>query len=275
MIKKITIALMTLCAAFCQAQIVQEGEMNQIFNHLEKIDSDTLVLFDVDMVLVQPSDPAFQMANIKQHGAIVKRIMHQIPSEQLMLFLGLMSTKSELILIEEGLPGYVQKLQQKGIPVMAFTANLTGSLGEIRMEEWRIKTLRQLGFDFSHSPFKETLILHDLPPYRGSYSAYQEGILFVNGRVISKGTALLSFLEKIDFSPKKIIFIDDREENLKSVEEALQTLERSIEFLGIHYVGAQNYPSESISEEEFESHWQQLADEAKEIDADKVYILSP
>ena len=40
----------------------------------------------------------------------------------------------------------------------------------------------------------------------------------------------------------------------------------AIEYHGLHYVGAQHYPSKIISEEEFESRWLQLAAEAKEMD---------
>lgn len=80
-----------------------------------------------------------------------------------------------------------------------------------------------------------------------------DGVLFVNGTAVSKGDAFLSFLEKSGFSPSKVIFVDDREDNLKSLEAAIQKLDRSIEYQGFHYLGAQKYQSTPISEEDFES----------------------
>ena len=93
-----------------------------------------------------------------------------------------------------------------------------------------------------------------------------DGVLFVNGTTVSKGDAFQSFLQKTGFSPDKIIFIDDREENLKSLSAAIQKMDKSIEFQGLHFLGAQKYPSKIISENEFESRWEQLALQAKQLD---------
>lgn len=134
------------------------------------------------------------------------------------------------------------------------------------MEHWRVNSLRCLGIDFSQSaPYKEPLMFDNLASYRGYYSNYINGILFVNGTVVSKGDAFLSFIEKTKLLPEKIIFVDDREDNLKSLEAAIQSFSKPIQYHGLHYIGAQKYPSQMISEEEFEARWQKLASEAKEL----------
>ena len=55
---------MMMCFFSCQAQITQVKDMKDIYSYFDAADSKTLAIFDVDMVFVQPSDPAFQMANI-------------------------------------------------------------------------------------------------------------------------------------------------------------------------------------------------------------------
>lgn len=55
--------------------------MKEVINYFNDIDSETLAIFDDDMVLVQPSDPAFQMANMKRFSAISKRIMKEVPAD--------------------------------------------------------------------------------------------------------------------------------------------------------------------------------------------------
>lgn len=260
--------LMTLVAFSCHAEIKQVNDMKEVFEYFTEADSKTLAIFDVDMVLVQPSDPAFQMANMKRFGAISKRIMKEVPTEKQMMFLSLMTTSSDPVLIDDSTPQFLKQIIQKGIPAMALTANLTGSFDRIKsMEQWRVNSLRCLGIDFSESaPYKASLMFDNLASYRGYYSNYLNGILFVNGTVISKGDAFLSFIEKTKLSPERIIFIDDREDNLKSLEAAIQKLDKPIEYHGLHYIGAQKYPSKTISEEEFESRWQQLALQAKQLD---------
>lgn len=262
----LTISLV-LCIFSCSAQITQVNDMEEVFSYFNDADSNTLAIFDVDMVLIQPSDPAYQMVNMKRFSTISKRIMKEVPADKLMMFLSLMTVGSEPVLVDDRAPQYLQKIIQKGIPAMALTANLTGSFGVIKnMEQWRVNTLRSLGIDFSKAaPYQSSLVFDDLDSYRGNYSTYLDGILFVNGTVVSKGDAFLSFLKKTNVYPNKIIFIDDREDNLRSLETAIQKLDKSIEYHGIHFLGAQKYPSKLISEDEFESRWQKLASEVREL----------
>lgn len=258
---------MTFCLFSCYANIIPVNEMKEVFEYIHTADSKTLVIFDVDMVLVQPSDPAFQMKNIKRFGPICKRIVKELPPEKQMLFLSLMTINSSPMLIDACTLELLQTMAQRNIPAIALTANLTGSLGPIQdMAEWRVGSLRLLGIDFSHlTPYQKPLIFDDLLKFRGNYSTYLDGILFVNGPTVSKGEALLAFLKKTCFLPDKVIFIDDKEENLKSVELALQQMNRRVEYQGLHFLEAQNYPSEQLSEEAFISKWQELALQANQL----------
>lgn len=258
---------MTFWVFLCHGEIIQVNDMKEVFAQFNNADHKTLAIFDVDMVLVQPSDPAFQMANMKRFSTISKRIMKEIPADKQMLFLSLMTVSSDPVLIDDRTPQFLQLVIQRGIPAMALTANLTGQFEKIsKMEHWRIQGLRQLGIDFSKTaPCQNSLIFDDLTSYRGNYTTYLNGVLFVNGTTVSKGEAFLSFLEKTGFYPNKIVFVDDREDNLKSLEAAIQKIDKQIEYHGFHYIGAQNYPSKLISENEFESRWQELATIAKEL----------
>lgn len=245
------------------ADITKVNQMQEVFSFFQHADSDTLIIFDVDMVLVQPNDPAFQMANMKRHSNIAKKIMKEMPHEKQMIFLSLMTIKSQPLLIDPQIPQQLSRLHQRGIPSMALTANLTGEFSIIKsMEKWRVEGLRQLGIDFSQSaPYQCSIAFYHLPSFRGNYSTYLDGILFVNGTTCSKGEALLAFLHQMQVHPKKIIFVDDREENLRSVEAALRGKE--IDYQALHFVGAQDFPSPLLTEEQFERRWRELAKEAE------------
>ena len=258
-------ALTALCMFSCHADITEVNDMEEVFKYFNKADSKTLGIFDVDMVLIQPSDPAFHMVNIKRFGPICKRFMREFSEDEQTIFLGLMSISSDPVLIDARLPQFLKEL--KGIPLMGLTANITGKLKNIEsMERYRIESLRRLGIDFSESaPSHNTIVFDNLTAERGHFVTYLDGMLFSNGTAISKGEAFLAYLKKIDFYPDKIIFVDDREENLKSMESSLQTLDIPIEFVGLHFTGAQKFPSESLSEEEFETRWKALAAEAKQL----------
>ncbi|HEV8052573.1 MAG TPA: DUF2608 domain-containing protein [Parachlamydiaceae bacterium] len=260
--------ILTLLVLTCHAQITQVNTMQEVFEYFNDADAKTLAIFDVDLVLVQPSDPAFQMANILRFSTVAKRILKSLSPEKQMMFYSLTTIDSEPILTEECIPRLFKQLMDKRIPTMALTANLTGTLGQIsNMLQWRISSLCSLGIDFAKSaPYHAPLTFNDLACFRGNNSQYMNGVFCVNGTVVSKGEAFLAFIDKTKLSPEKVIFIDDRKENLISVETALQKLDKRIEFYGLHYTGAQKYPSKMISEEEFEVSWEKLAMEALKLE---------
>lgn len=252
----------------CSGAITKVNTMQEIASYLEIADYETLVIFDVDMVLVQPSEPAFQMPNMIRHRSAAKRISQTIPPGKKELFLTLMLLGSDSILIDPTTPCLIHNLKESGIPTIALTANLTGPLGNIpSLDWWKVKRLSALGIDFAPSaPLKTNLTLGGLPSYRGHYSSYLQGVLFANGSVCPKGDVLVHFLNLAHFHPTRVIFIDDKEENLKNVEAALLNYDPNIEYEGIQYLGANHYPSTEITEKEFEAKWSALAESLHQID---------
>ena len=124
------------------------------------------------------------------------------------------------------------------------------------MEDSRAKKARDRLFRVSS--FLLLCSFLNLARYRGNHSLFLHGVLFVNGTVVSKGEALLAFFKRTQQLPDKIIFIDDREENLK-INRKVETLQKPIDYRGVHFLGAQKYPSKEISEQEFEAKWMSLA----------------
>jgi hypothetical protein len=259
--------LMTLSILTCHAQITKVDNMKEVFDFFEGADSKTLAIFDVDMVLVHPSEPALQMANIKRFGTICRSFLKNLTLEEKTVFFCLTTNISQPILVEECTPQLLRKLQNKGIPVMALTANITGSLGVVPdMQHWRYTSLCALGIDFARcAPFQESIVFDNLPPFRGTNAQYRNGVLCTNGDNLPKGDAFLAFVAKTGVTPEKIIFIDDRLSDLTSMKAAVQKLDRPVEYLGLHYAGAEKYPSEVISREEFEASWKKVVSTACEV----------
>jgi hypothetical protein len=248
------------------AEIHQVSKVEEMKNYMEEMTSSDLAVFDVDMVLIHPSDPAFQMANMYRHGKKVKEIMEELNSLEKDIFWNLINISGEASLVDEQILPLLGHLKSSKVKSMALTAGLTGSFEKINsMEEWRYNRLKQLGIDFSES-FSGTseVLLVELPMYRGHYATFKNGILFANGEKnpTGKGATLNRFLEKVNFKPKKIVFIDDRLENLRVVEETLKK-DLSISFVGLHYVGAKEFPSEKVDEDSFVKKYKEIAHKAK------------
>ena len=263
---KSTLILLSIIVTTCYGTITKVDTMQEVMCHFEDADPDTLAVFDIDMVLLQPSDPAFQVPNINYHMESAQRIIRSLPEEKFPIFVVLASTQSDSILVDEKTPDYFQQLSERGIPRIALTANFTGPIGPVdNLESWKINRLNQLGYDFTTTaPTSEQITFNELPSYRGNYSLYTDGVLFTNHPDCAKGDLLVRFLQQADVCPKRVIFIDDHLNNLESVEEALAGWDPSIQYDGLHYVGAQNYPSTPLTEEAFEARWEAIASLARE-----------
>ncbi len=235
--------------------------MQEVKRHLKEATSDTWVIFDIDMVLVQPAEPAFQMANMRKHSEIAKRILLTVPENKRAIFLTLMTFYSPFVLIDTSTPLFIEELKRQNVPTLALTANLTGRLAHIPLLElWKKKELGSFGIDFTTTaPSTENIVFNHLPTYRDNYCLYNNGILFTNGDACSKGELLVNFLQRGIPLPNHIIFVDDRDDNILNVKDFLSVHYPKIRYTGIHYLAANDYPSVPIKEKDFEKKWEALA----------------
>ncbi|MBI2810112.1 MAG: DUF2608 domain-containing protein [Candidatus Melainabacteria bacterium] len=264
---RILLSLLTLLFLPCQAQITQVETMKEAVDSFKSADAQTLAVFDIDNVILMPAEPAFQMANMKRCSHICKKIIKGVPENKRDVFMILTTIDSEPVLIDPQLKTLLESLNKNKVAKMALTGNFTGKFRDIEnMEQWKINSLKKLGIDFSQGePHSDAIVFDELPSYRGNSCVYTGGILFVNGSICTKGEALVAFLKRTGQSPKKVIFIDDREEHVKSVEAALQAYNASIEYTGVHFTGAKDFPSKMISEGEFEAKWKEAALQAQDL----------
>ena len=155
-------------------------------------------------------------------------------------------------------------LRDNRIPTIALTLAEAGRLGVIpSMADWRLNEMKELGlvFDWSFPHLGYTEFAKE--PGRSTVPAYKGGVLFSARH--AKGTIFKAFLEKVNWTPTKIVFIDDNLSFLQSVDAVAQEL--GIPFVGIHYTGADHLPcvvNEKVAEFQFRylaSHGDWLSDQ--------------
>lgn len=220
---------------FATLQITSDLEV--IEKELEAMDSDCLVLFDVDLTLLVPDDAilrpeASTLLNVLLGG---DRLI-DVPTGHLFRSILLKAPHS---LVDPRAVSFVRKLQEKKIPVAAFTFASQGKVGEIEsVADWRIEELKGFGFDF-HSTFVDIGILQLSKDQDKEYAPlFKAGILFSS--LHPKGKTLQRLLDALDWTPKKVVLIDDAWKHIKEVGESLQPL--GIEYLGFHYTKAKDLP---------------------------------
>lgn len=216
------------------ATIFAMDTIEQLELLLTQADKDSLVIFDVDEVLVYPENVIqLQIASPFWDGRMLD-LERRLGSKTRDLLHSIMLKQSYWKITDQRLPHIIANLQFNHIKTIALTAFRSGEMGELSsIEDWRSGELRKRHIDFNinSSWTNQHFNIHSLSEIAGKkMPVYKDGIIYTNHH--PKGKVLFAFLAQVDFKPKKIFFVDDRMKNIIDLKNAC--LEKNISFLGVH-----------------------------------------
>ena len=218
-------------------------DLSEIEKYLETADEETLVVFDVDDVLIVTEDHFIHPYAEKTTHRITEKLVRKVGDQKAIdEITSLCYLLPKRILVENETPSLIRRLQERKIKTIALTACQTGKFGLIpKIEEWRIEDLLSFGIDFSGS-FQECdrIELDELKSKKNNTPLFEKGILFSKG--FGKGEVLKAFLDYVQFTPKEVIFIDDLAYNLDSVAKEMESA--GIAHREFHYTGARRHYKE-------------------------------
>ncbi|MDN3504045.1 MAG: DUF2608 domain-containing protein [Rhabdochlamydiaceae bacterium] len=204
--------------SFCE--IIEIKEMKEAAKY---ITDDTLVIFDIDNTLMEPEQT---LGNDQwfRHRVRVHQLAGLPKTEAINVAVGeWMSVQciTKMQLAEPGIDHFIKNLQEKNQPVMGLTTRGVG------MATQTIRQLNDLNVQlFSTAPYQHDYL------FENSHSVlYRNGILFTANT--HKGDALTKLLDHIKFTPKHIVFINDKHDHITPVQSACETLK--IPFVGLRY----------------------------------------
>lgn len=202
-----------LLVIFAGQAFSQVREINFMEEIIQEIDGDTLVIFDIDNTVIEPTG---QVGSDQWYYYLAQKFQSLEN-----LSLGDAHYKAERLwntaqsyiktqAVEEQTPQIIARLQERNIPVMALTAR-SREIAEITRQQ-----LSESNINFQKSSPKYN--------YAHNSTRYEGGILY-QGEGFDKGKTLVEFLRHTNLKPKKIVFIDDKEKNTNNVNRALQELD--------------------------------------------------
>ena len=222
------------------SEIYSPVNTKMVSEKLKTVDDSTLVVWDVDGVLLTGVDRIFHSENIHSglNDEYVTYIQNKynLTSDQRDRFTSQLLVQRHVKLVDNSLLNIFDDLKSKQIKTIALTQFAVGPFGEIKsIADWRIEELNKLGikFDFAFKDF-EKIELDNLTETYEHHPLYKQGVLFCNRH--TKGDVLGAFFDAIQWQAKNIIFIDDKVESLESVQGELKA--RNINYLGLHYTAA-------------------------------------
>jgi hypothetical protein len=212
----------TLISHYLLAEIHESFDIRDLLRYT---DSTTLVVTDLNHVLMETVKPLGSdhwaahetQRQMQESGEGNREVLHKmVPRWHHILM------ESEFRAVEPTTAGVIRRLQQEGKLIVGLTARYT------EMAYPTIQQLHSIDIDLSLSSLSD--LDHEI---EGGYAAkLVEGIIFV-GLKNDKGETLMRLLDHLDYQPRKILFIDDKEKNLHSVAAACE--KHGIPFIGLRY----------------------------------------
>lgn len=226
------------------------SKINKIYNFkevieaIEKADETYLVLFDVDEVIVMDSDESRLTHDYRK--VLVNDIQKRLTIEQCKLLMSVVLKDRKAKFVNNDILTIFALLKEKNIPAMGLTKLSTGTFGIIEdMIEWRVQELTSLKVNLQElSPLHDEIIIKDFNAGYGN-PILKGGIIYT--AEYDKGGVLEYMLQKSNYSPKSIIFIDDIEENLLSLQETCSKLK--INYQGFEFMGSAIVPEPDLDEQ--------------------------
>lgn len=222
--------LFFLVPIFSFAEIIEIDHLEKFEERVQSVDSSVLVLFDVDDTLIAPKDVILKKCNKKILHKLIKdtAFIHHLDKKHIEHFMSIVFAQMQFEHVNIKSVEVLNSLQKRGVPTLAFTAAKTGKFGVVEdLSKWRFDQLQALGFDFRKT-FGSAVM--KFTEERGAPLLFG-GILFASE--YPKGEILVKFLDRINYRFSRILLLDDNQEFLKSVEEALKI--KGIPFEGYLY----------------------------------------
>lgn len=192
----------------------------------------SLVIFDLDDTLIKTpeligSDTWFTFLTEEQTK---KGLTYNEAVEQVLPLYFFVRNIVHVELVEPCAPAFIAHLRQQNIQVMALTSQSLPLIAKTTKE------MDRLGIHFFITEASNNIfglsITHN--------AKFVNGILFSGNN--HKGDTLFQLLDLINAAPSNIIFIDDKESNVKKVESAVEA--HGISFIGLHFTGADTWKNE-------------------------------
>ncbi|WP_341786857.1 DUF2608 domain-containing protein [Rickettsia endosymbiont of Cantharis rufa] len=216
----------------------------EVIEAIKQADNTSLVLFDVDGVIVMDSDESRLTHDYRKE--LMVDIEKRLTRKECALLLSIVLKDRKARFVNPDILTIFALLKEKNIPAMGLTKLPTGKFGTIEdMIEWRIHELTKLKVNFQEfSPLKDEIIIEDFNAGYGK-PTLKDGIIYT--AEYDKGSVLEYVLHKVHYYPKSIIFIDDIEENLLSLQETCNKLK--INYQGFEFMGSASVPEPDLDEQ--------------------------
>lgn len=225
------IGLMTLVLTV-DAEVRTMSDLISIQREVETCDATSLVLLDIGGTLLVPKDASFHPQYQEWTRAWIRSHYPDLTHEEVVKCTRTFeATKEAWRVVNPDWKALLSLGQSQGIKIVAFT--------KVHMDTSLVGTR---AVNLTNHGLKMMDCLPELTT--GSSFAYANGVIETGADL--KGPVLTEVLSRLSWKPSKIIFVDDRIEQVQSVDAACR--EAGILCVAFHYTEAKGNPPQFIEE---------------------------
>ncbi|MFZ4773179.1 MAG: DUF2608 domain-containing protein [Chlamydiia bacterium] len=207
----------------------------QIETEISQADVDTLIVFDIDEVILTALDQALKTPHKEIFRGIANEFMERAKGEEQKKMIERRLSLSYLypnrVLVEKMIAPLIRKLQGQGIYVLGITRCRSGRYGVIpQVEQWRKEILAKNGINFNQGRFRGVGCSLNFSDSDKDSPRFEEGLLF--GKGYAKDQLVSALINELQLPVKTIYIIDDERSNLSKLEALAPYKVYPIEYLG-------------------------------------------
>ena len=212
--------ILSLFIPALKAEIIETSDITQITSHISQ---GTLVLLDIDNTIIQLTQtlgtPEWFSAFYKKRRAL--NISHEHAMKETVNIYLRVNEISAAKPVDLNTGIIIRNLQEQGIVILGLTSR------DDSLYKATINHLKPTSINFNVGKFQD----YQLKLQTGAKSKVHNGIIFSGGK--HKGECLEEFLSAVNWSPKKIVFVDDQLKAIQEVESA--AVKNNTDYIGVRY----------------------------------------
>ncbi|MDR2341353.1 MAG: DUF2608 domain-containing protein [Puniceicoccales bacterium] len=262
------------------AETVKCESIGEVLGHVQRFgaNKETLAVFDVNSVLIIPSDPLlhFPAYTEKQKAIYFQCFIESLANRGLFLrnssedtyyiYLAVwkLIKKSGTRCVNEGILSLNQNLCRKKIPTIFVSESFDGRTlsgnGVPEITKWLRKNLRKKGYqtylpgDTKNGTVSYLEIPQEELPYENLMPCVVDEVV-VSTNLAKKSVCVKAFLDGKKIKIQRILLIDDNKETLADFEKFCER--ENVDFLGIYYTEGL-LSTYTLSNGKFRSAWMEL-----------------
>lgn len=204
------------------SKIIETQNIEDVLNYINK---DTLVIYDIDNTIAKENNTTGWGGDQWLCAHVQNFINHGLERQKAwdlalpIYFEAQHSDGFGLEFVTENTFNVIKESQKKADKVIVLTAR------SYPLVQLTLSFLEKLGLNFLDNGFDEEFVFDKVP------GKYTKGVFFCGAG--NKGESLIELFKRINYWPKRVVFIDDKMKNVCALENSLK--EYDVEFIGMHY----------------------------------------